>query len=102
MVGNGAEALESVRQGVFDLVFLDVQMPVMDGYEAARAIREHFGSSPRPWLVALTANALQGDRELCLEAGMDDYVTKPVRPKDLEAAIFRAATQTTVPRQQAA
>ncbi|MBI3871427.1 MAG: response regulator [Verrucomicrobia bacterium] len=102
IVLNGAEALQAVMEEHFDLVFLDVQMPVMDGYAAARAIRERFGSSPRPWLVALTANALQGDRELCLQAGMDDYVSKPVRPKELEAAIFRAATQTAPPGRRAA
>ena len=93
IVGNGAEALAAVRAEEFDLVFLDVQMPVMDGYEASRQICLSQPKARRPWLVALTANALQGDRELCLEAGMDDYVTKPVRPRELEEAICRCVTR---------
>lgn len=74
----------------FDIVFMDCQMPEMDGFEATRAIRDwertsHIGSSPaaRLPIVALTANAMQGDRERCLDAGMDDYITKPLNRGDL-------------------
>jgi len=83
-VHNGREALERLEQESFDLVLMDVQMPEMDGLEAARAIRERErrtgGHVP---IVAMTAHAMQGDRERCLEAGMDGYVSKPVRWEDL-------------------
>ena len=75
---NGAEALSAMEQRRFDLVLMDCQMPVMDGYAATAAIRERQGDGPRIPIVAMTANAMVGDRERCLEAGMDDYVTKPV------------------------
>ncbi len=82
VVANGKEALEALEKSSFDLVLMDVQMPVMDGYEATRLIR----GDPR-WLglpvVAMTAHALDGDRERCLGAGMDDYIAKPVRSKQL-------------------
>jgi len=71
------------------VVILDVQMPVMDGYEAAREIRKRYGNEKRPKLIAITGNAMEGDREKCLEAGMDDYITKPVRPRELEAVLRR-------------
>ena len=86
---NGEDVIKALEQEPFDLLFLDVHMPVMDGYQAAREIRRRYGDRPRPYIVALTASALPGDRELCLEAGMDDYVSKPVSPRDIEAAIRR-------------
>jgi len=91
-VGNGAEALEALARERFDAVLMDVQMPVMDGLEAARSIREREraqgGHVP---IVALTAHAMKGDRERCLTAGMDDYVSKPLRAADLAAALVRVA-----------
>jgi CheY-like chemotaxis protein/anti-sigma regulatory factor (Ser/Thr protein kinase) len=86
---NGAEALEAWEQGEFDLVLMDCQMPVMDGYEAARAIREREAADDRPRtpILAMTANALQGARERCLAAGMNDYVTKPIEVKRLLALL---------------
>ena len=75
----------------FDLVFLDLQMPEMDGLEAARQICRQVPPGARPRLVALTANALKGDREMCLAAGMDDYLSKPLRSDELRAAVLRLA-----------
>ena len=77
---NGREALEAVEKCRYDLILMDIQMPEMDGYEATRAIRGAGHSLP---IVAMTANAMKGDREKCLEAGMNDYLSKPVNPKEL-------------------
>jgi len=106
VASNGHEALKMVQSIPFDIVFMDCQMPEMDGFEATRAIRawegaSRVGQSPvtRLPIVALTANAMQGDRERCLAAGMDDYLTKPLARSDLarvlEATKPRAANVTT-------
>lgn len=88
---NGVEALSRVDDATFDLVLMDVQMPEMDGLSATMAIRQReLGTNRHLPIVALTANALTGDREKCLEAGMDEYVTKPVEPPIL----FQAIAQT--------
>ncbi len=87
---NGREVLAAVEQQPFDLIFLDIQMPEMDGLEAARRIREREAGREKPWLVALTANAMQSDRDECLAAGMNDHVAKPIGLKQLAAAIDRA------------
>jgi signal transduction histidine kinase len=93
VAGNGREALEAWRSGDFDLVLMDCQMPGMDGYEAARLIRKEEGSGARGGsrtpIVALTANALAGDRELSLAAGMDDHLGKPFRINELEVVFER-------------
>jgi len=86
-VANGEEAIEALRRIPYDIVFMDCEMPELDGYGATAKIREEFPRSVH--IIAMTANAMQGDRERCLEAGMDDYLTKPVRVTDLEAAILR-------------
>jgi PAS domain S-box-containing protein len=91
VASNGREVLEAMNARTYDLVFLDLHMPEMDGLEAARAIREA-GRLPRPWLVALTASAMAGDRERCLSAGMDDYLAKPLQREALNAVIDRAKT----------
>ncbi|MEZ4699396.1 MAG: ATP-binding protein [Rhodothermales bacterium] len=86
---NGRDALAIVAGGNYDLVFMDCQMPVMDGFEATRLIRDferQYALTAVP-IVAMTANALKGDRERCLEAGMDDYIAKPVHPTQIEAAL---------------
>ncbi|MEM9159204.1 MAG: response regulator, partial [Verrucomicrobiota bacterium] len=84
LAGNGREALSSLSQMPYDLVLMDCQMPVMDGFETSRRIRSETGLwDPAIPVVAMTANAMQGDREACVEAGMDDYVTKPVDPEKL-------------------
>ncbi len=79
VANNGLEALSSLRRQDYDLVFMDVQMPEMDGLQATRSICKEWLPPKRPWIVAMTANAMQGDREECLNAGMNDYVSKPVR-----------------------
>jgi len=88
-VSNGAEALEAALRQPYDLILMDVQMPVMDGTEATDRIRKAPGINLQPRIVAMTANATVEDKRMCLESGMDDHLAKPVRPKDLEAAILR-------------
>jgi signal transduction histidine kinase/ActR/RegA family two-component response regulator len=90
---NGQEALLAIAREPYDVVLLDVQMPVMDGLETARRLRADYPVSKRPWIIAMTANALAGDREICLEAGMDDYTSKPVRTPVIVAALTRAAAE---------
>ncbi len=88
-VENGEQALAALRRETFDLVLMDVRMPVMDGEEATRAIREGQAGDPEIPIVALTAHALTGDRERFLAAGMDDYISKPFDPDELERTIAR-------------
>ncbi|GAC1342280.1 MAG: hypothetical protein NVSMB27_00960 [Ktedonobacteraceae bacterium] len=90
VVANGLEVLEAVQRQRYDLILMDVQMPEMDGLEAARAIHEAWPTEQRPRIVAMTANAMQGDREECLDAGMDDYLTKPIQVNALQEALERA------------
>jgi two-component system, sensor histidine kinase and response regulator len=78
MVSNGLEALNAARANEYDLIFMDVQMPDMDGFEASRKIRDFEGSTRHTPIIAMTAHALSGDKQRCLDAGMDDYVTKPL------------------------
>lgn len=89
VVVNGLEAVEAVRRQPYDVVFMDIQMPVLDGLDATRQIRAEHPDGRRPRIVALTANALDGTRRVCLEAGADDYLTKPLEKDTLEAALAR-------------
>ncbi|MBI1327314.1 MAG: response regulator [Alphaproteobacteria bacterium] len=92
IVGNGQEAVEAVRLAPYDLVLMDCQMPVMDGFEATKQIctlREKGIVKADMPVIALTANAMKGDRQRCIDAGMDDYISKPVRRNDLRAKIFQ-------------
>jgi CheY-like chemotaxis protein len=91
LAANGLEALAALRRQTYDVVFMDVHMPEMDGMEATRQICLKWGPADRPRIIAMTASAMQGDREKCLEAGMDDYVSKPVRVEELQAALERAS-----------
>ena len=88
LASNGVEAIESVGRQTYDVVLMDVQMPEMDGLEASRRITGRFPSGRRPRIVAMTANAMQGDREMCLAAGMDDYIAKPIRVNQLVEALM--------------
>jgi signal transduction histidine kinase/DNA-binding response OmpR family regulator/GTP-sensing pleiotropic transcriptional regulator CodY len=89
LAGNGIEAIECIERQTYDLVPMDVQMPEMDGLEASRRIHRRWPNGSRPRIVAMTANAMQGDREECLAAGMDDYITKPIRVDALVSALLR-------------
>jgi two-component system, sensor histidine kinase and response regulator len=90
VTGNGREALEELEKESFDVVLMDIQMPEMDGFEATAAIREKekLTGAHIP-IIAMTANALKGDEEKCLQAGMDGYVSKPIQTKELIATIER-------------
>jgi CheY-like chemotaxis protein len=87
VAANGLEAIQAVERQPYDVVLMDVQMPEMDGLEATRQICARWQSADRPRIVAMTANAMQGDREMCLEAGMDDYLAKPIRVDELILAL---------------
>ena len=89
VAANGLEAIDALERQRYDIVLMDVQMPEMDGLEASRQINKQWSRDQRPQIVAMTANAMQGDRELCIAAGMDDYITKPIRVEELVAALDR-------------
>jgi CheY-like chemotaxis protein len=95
LAANGLEVLQAVGRQPYDVILMDVQMPEMDGLEATRRIcarwprEQQPGRGQRPRIIAMTANAMQGDREMCLEAGMDDYVSKPIRVDELIEALKR-------------
>lgn len=90
VVGDGLEALEAHRATPYDMILMDCQMPIMDGFEASRQIRQL--SHPQPVIIAVTANALVGERERCLNAGMDDYLSKPFQAEQLVAIVKKWIT----------
>ena len=90
VVRDGDLALAAIEQHRYDVVLMDVQMPEMDGLEATRQIVQRWPIEERPRIIAMTANAMEGDRELCMAAGMDDYVSKPIRVEELETALIQA------------
>ncbi len=91
-VDNGLKAVAAVEAGHYDVVFMDLQMPEMDGFTATREIRERLPAERQPRIIALTANALRADRDACVAAGMDDFVSKPVKLDDITEAIRRQFT----------
>jgi CheY-like chemotaxis protein len=88
IVANGYEVLEALERQTYDLIFMDIQMPEMDGLEATRQIVSKY-SNTRPRIVAMTASALGADRENCLNAGMDDYTSKPIKIEVIEKMIVK-------------
>jgi CheY-like chemotaxis protein len=89
---DGVEALDMAREETFDVILMDVQMPRMDGIDATRAIRAMSAEqTQRPWIIAVTANAFDQDRERCLAAGMNDFVSKPFRQEALRDALMQSA-----------
>ncbi|MEC4984099.1 MAG: response regulator [Oscillatoria sp. PMC 1068.18] len=100
VANNGLEALEALRRQSYDVVFMDVQMPQMDGLEATRRICAKMSLEDRPWIIAMTAHAMRGDREECLEVGMNDYISKPVRNEALVEALLRYQEKHNLPNAQ--
>jgi CheY-like chemotaxis protein len=94
VAANGLEVLEALERQRYDVVLMDIQMPEMDGVEATRAIHRRWSGEGHPRIIAMTANAMQGDRETYLEAGMDDYVSKPIRESELVQALERSQVRT--------
>jgi PAS domain S-box-containing protein len=92
VVNNGEEAVQALERQGYDVILMDMQMPKMDGLEATRRICQQWNQADRPHIIALTANAMVGDRETCLAAGMNDYISKPVKLADLERALETVAT----------
>ena len=89
---NGLETIRAVERQPYDVILMDVQMPEMDGLEASRQICARWPSGERPFIIAMTANAMQGDREACLAAGMDAYISKPIRVNALVQALEASAS----------
>jgi CheY-like chemotaxis protein len=87
VAADGQEVLAALARQRYDLIFMDVQMPVMDGLDATRRIMASIPEEQRPRIVAVTANVMQGDRERCLEAGMDDYISKPVKLEEMQLMV---------------
>ncbi|MDP3147775.1 MAG: response regulator [Ignavibacteria bacterium] len=87
VAGNGYEVLDAIENIEYDIIFMDVHMPEMDGLDASREINKLYGKENRPKIIAMTANAMQGDREECMAAGMDDYIAKPVRLESLQDSL---------------
>lgn len=93
VAANGIETLQALERQHYDVVLMDVQMPEIDGLETTRLIRQKWEASEQPKIIAITAYGLEGDRERCIEAGMDDYIAKPVKMEDLKAALERLDRQ---------
>jgi len=90
VAASGLEVLDALKRQLYDVVLMDIQMPEMDGLEATRQIRRELSETRQPRVIAMTANAMQGDREMCLAAGMDDYVSKPIRIEELVEALSKS------------
>ena len=90
VVGDGVEVLAALERDVYDVVLMDLEMPTMDGITATQEIQGRYPLQERPQIVALTAYAMDGDRDRCLAAGMDDYMTKPIRREALLEVLYRA------------
>jgi len=102
VAGNGLEVLDALGRQTYDLVFMDVQMPEMDGLEATRSILKDWQPDKRPKIIAMTANAMQGDREICLEAGMDDYISKPILLEEVQRVLEQWGSLVITEREESA
>ncbi len=89
VASNGIEAVQSIERQTYDVILMDVQMPEMDGLDATRDIRK-LADVTQPHIIAMTANAMEGDREMCIAAGMNDYISKPIRVNELIDALMKA------------
>ena len=98
VAANGVEALEALERQPYDAVLMDVEMPEMDGLEATRRIHRRWSREQRPHIIAVTANAMQGERELCIQAGMDDYISKPIHIDALAEALTRVSRRPDAPQ----
>jgi len=90
---DGNQVIDSLKRQSYDVVLMDVQMPEMDGLEASRQVAKIYGPERKPWIIAMTANAMEGDREACFDAGMDDYLSKPVQMPTLRSVLERASLE---------
>ena len=97
IAANGLEVLESLQRQTYDVVLMDVQMPEMDGLETTRHIINEWGAEDRPYIIALTANAMPEDRQECLDAGMNEYISKPIQVKELVQALTNTPTRVKPP-----
>ncbi|MEM7332132.1 MAG: response regulator [Chloroflexota bacterium] len=102
IAGNGVEVVEALKRQDYDIIFMDIQMPEMDGVETTNYIRQHISAERQPHIVALTANAMQGEREKYLSSGMDDFVSKPVQLEDLISALLRVPSNKVATVQESA
>ena len=93
VVANGIEALNALKVKQYDVILMDCEMPALDGYEATKEIRQREQNGRRMWIIAMTAYAVVGDREKCLKAGMDDYISKPLRHEELRTALERGTAR---------
>ncbi len=102
IANNGLEAINILKEEIFDVVFMDIQMPIMDGVEAAQQIRKEWPPQQQPRIIAMTAHALEGDREFYLSQGMDDYISKPIQIKNLVESLYKCTPiqQPTKPNQK--
>lgn len=98
IVSNGNAAIAALADRSYDVILMDVQMPEMDGLTATRQIRQSIPAAQQPYIIAITASAMQGDREDCLESGMDDYLSKPIRREELIEALLKLQTATDLPK----
>ena len=93
---EGKDAISALQKQAYNVIFMDMQMPEMDGLEATRRIRADFPADRQPIIIAMTANAMDGDKQECLDAGMNDYISKPILPEIIEATLQRWCTADTV------